>query len=699
MTKEIKENKSDQEAQITPAAFTPITEETAQKGFSINPLKIIVGFALFISLIILWFLLSAKSVVVTVEPDHSKVNITGGVTFELADHYLMRPGDYVLEAQAEGYQDLEQPFTVTDDEHQLLALEMEKKPGHLEVTTNPKNVEIVVDGEVVSGELVGTSPMTISPLTPGTHQLEINAPRYFSETASVDIEGLDRTQSLHMDLKPAWGFGQFSTSPAGASVLIKDKLIGQTPITTEILSEGEEVTIKLPGYKPWIKKLSVGAGETVVIPEITLEPADGVLELTSKPSGATVTIDGEYKGTTPITLDVSAYDQHNISLFLNGHITRKEKVSLMPGESKALDIPLTANKGDIRIITSPADAAIWIDGRLMGNLSNSKGKTFSLPSRPHRIEIKKPGYANKTRIVTPQPNLNQIVRIKLLTEHEARWASTPKQITTADNQTLKLFKPERKFTMGASRRESGRRANEVLRDVQVTRPFYLATKEVTNSQFKQFQRQHSSRHANGNTLDRPTQPVVNVSWNQAALYCNWLSKKENLKPVYTEKLGKVTGTDMNANGYRLPTEAEWAWAARATDSGEKKHGWGSSFPPRNKSGNFADVSAAKLIGRVIVSYNDGHIVSAPVGSFPPNEKGLYDLAGNVAEYVNDYYGIEFSLGMKADKDPTGPEKGEFHIIRGASWRHSNITELRLSFRDYGNDPRDDVGFRVARYVN
>ncbi len=694
MTKGIKENKSDQEVQITPAAFTPITEETAQKGFSINPLKIIVGFALFISLIILWFLLSAKSVVVTVEPNHSKVNISGGITFELADHYLIRPGDYVLEAQAEGYLDLEQPFTVTDDEHQLLALEMEKKPGHLEVTTNPKNAEIVVAGEVV-----GTSPMTISPLTPGTHQLEIKAPRYFGETTKVEIEGLDRTQSLHMDLKPAWGFGQFSTSPAGASVLIKDKLVGQTPITAEILSDGEEVTIKLPGYKPWIKKLSVSAGETIVIPEITLEPADGVLELTSKPSGATVTIDGEYKGTTPITLDVSAHDQHNISLFLNGHITRKEKISLVPGESKTLDISLTANKGDIRIITSPADAAIWIDGRLMGSSNKSKGKTFSLPSRPHRIEVKKSGYANKTRIVTPQPNLNQIVRIKLLTEREARWASTPKQITTADNQTLKLFKPERKFTMGASRRESGRRANEVLRDVQVTRPFYLATKEVTNSQFKQFQRQHSSRHANGNTLDRPTQPVVNVSWTQAALYCNWLSKKENLKPVYTEKLGKVTGTDMNANGYRLPTEAEWAWAARATDSGEKKHGWGNGFPPRNKSGNFADVSAAKLVGRVIVSYNDGHIVSAPVGSFPPNEKGLYDLAGNVAEYVNDYYGIEFSLGMKADKDPTGPEKGEFHIIRGASWRHSNITELRLSFRDYGNDPRDDVGFRIARYVN
>ena len=70
----------------------------------------------------------------------------------------------------------------------------------------------------------------------------------------------------------------------------------------------------------------------------------------------------------------------------------------------------------------------------------------------------------------------------------------------------------------------------------------------------------------------------------------------------------------------------------------------------------------------------------------------------MAEWVNDYYGIEFNLSMTADKDPSGPEKGEFRVIRGASWRHSSITELRLSFRDYGIDPRDDVGFRIARYV-
>ena len=713
-------NKTDEEERITPTDFTPITEEVKQTGLRINPLKIIVGIALFVSLIILWFLLSARSVVVTTYLDSTQqssaqVNIDGGITFELADHYLIRPGEYRVTAHAEGYIDLQQNFVVGKEDHQLLTLQMVKKPGHLEVTTNPPNAEILVDGQLVNNKLVDdtlinknmvdgkstdrTSPKTIFPLSPGQHQLEIKAPRYFSQTTAVEIEGLDQTQNLHVDLKPAWGFGQISTSPAGADVLIGETLLGKTPVTIEILSEGEEINIRLPGYKPWSKKLTVNTGETVEIPEITLDPADGIIELSSSPSGATVTIDGNYRGTTPITLDVSAHEQHVISLFLNGHITRKKTVSLIPGETEALNVSLAANKGDLQIVASPTGTSVWIDGTLMGSLSSTKGKTFSLPSRPHRIQIKKPGYASQTRTVTPQPKLNQVVRFKLLTEQQARWASTPNQVTTVDSQTLKLFKPKGTFTMGASRRESGRRANEVLRDIQLTRPFYLATKEVTNSQFKQFQRQHSSRHVNGNTLDRPTQPVVNISWSQAALYCNWLSNKENLKPVYTEQQGKITGTDMNANGYRLPTEAEWAWAARATSSGEKKHGWGRGFPPRNKNGNFADVSAAKVVGRVIVSYNDSHIVSAPVGSFPPNEKGLYDLAGNVAEWVNDYYGIKFSLGTKADKDPVGPAKGEFRMIRGASWRHANITELRLSFRDYSNDPRDDIGFRIARYVN
>ena len=70
----------------------------------------------------------------------------------------------------------------------------------------------------------------------------------------------------------------------------------------------------------------------------------------------------------------------------------------------------------------------------------------------------------------------------------------------------------------------------------------------------------------------------------------------------------------------------------------------------------------------------------------------------MAEWVHDYYGIDFNLDGKANIDPLGPETGEFRVIRGSSWRHGTLTELRLSFRDYGIDARDDVGFRVARYA-
>ena len=680
-------DKSRDEALIAPVEFTPMEGEIQRSTFTLQPIAILTGLALLISLLVLWFLLTAKSVIISIAPDTAEISLEGGITFELADHYLIRPGEYQLIATSEGYEDLTQSFIVSEDDNQLLPLVLEKKPGHLEITTHPADAEIWIDGQQV-----GISPTTITPLSPGGHQLEIRAPRYYIHESKVDIEGLDQNQTLNIDLDPAWGQVQLSSIPPNAAVTINNKPRGHTPLTTELLTTGEIVSIVLKGYKPWNKALQVPPGETLTVPEIILEPADGVIEATSVPSGATITVDGQYRGTTPITLEVAANEKHQISLFLNGYTTKKHTLLLAPGETEQLTISMKADIGGIRVLTSPSDASVWIDGVRRG----TAGQTFRLPARPHRIEIKKSGYASQIRTVTPQPKLDQVVRVTLLTQQEARWANTPNVITSPGNQTLNLFKPKNKFVMGASRRESGRRANEVLRDVQLTRPFYLATKEVTNSAFKQYQRQHSSRHINGNTLDLPMQPVVNVSWQQAALYCNWLSKKGKLTPFYKEEQGKIVGENIKADGYRLPTEAEWAWAARVTDSGIRKHIWGNQFPPT--IGNFADISAGKIISPVVTSYKDGYPGSAPVGSFPSNSKGLFDLGGNVAEWVNDHYGIEFSLSMAADKDPSGPAKGDSRVIRGASWRHSNITELRLSFRDYGIDPRDDVGFRIARYV-
>jgi formylglycine-generating enzyme required for sulfatase activity len=191
---------------------------------------------------------------------------------------------------------------------------------------------------------------------------------------------------------------------------------------------------------------------------------------------------------------------------------------------------------------------------------------------------------------------------------------------------------------------------------------------------------------------------VQVSWQQAASFCNWLSRREGLPPFYRETNGIVTGFDPAATGYRLPSEAEWAWAARVSGDKLLKFPWeGGKFPPTHPVENYADSSSAFVTGRTLSGYNDGHVVSATVASFGPNHRGLYDLGGNVAEWVHDIYGIPSANGT-TEVDPLGAQSGDNYVIRGASWAHSKITELRLSYRDYGQAGRDDVGFRLARYA-
>ena len=227
------------------------------------------------------------------------------------------------------------------------------------------------------------------------------------------------------------------------------------------------------------------------------------------------------------------------------------------------------------------------------------------------------------------------------------------------------------------------------------RLFYLGIKEVSNAQFKAFASGHDSGAYEDQPLNKDDQPVAMVSWHDAARYCNWLSRQENLPLFYAEEFGKVTSFNPSATGYRLPSEAEWAWAARHQENGELlRFPWGEALPPPNRHGNYADRSAGHLVGRIIFGYNDNYAVAAPVGTFEANAKGIFDLGGNVAEWVNDFY----QHPAPENTPPLGPAAGEYHVIRGSSWMHGTTTDLRLSFRDYGADGRRDLGFRIARFA-
>jgi formylglycine-generating enzyme required for sulfatase activity len=234
--------------------------------------------------------------------------------------------------------------------------------------------------------------------------------------------------------------------------------------------------------------------------------------------------------------------------------------------------------------------------------------------------------------------------------------------------------------------------------VQLSRSYYLGATEVTNEQFRKYRSKHQSGQFGSVSLDTPSHPVVNVRWEDAAGYCNWLNGAAQLPAAYASgTTGALAAALPWQHGFRLPTEAEWAWAARhAGVETASRFPWGDAMPPAPASGNFADRSVSGELADALRDYNDGFVATAPVGRFRPSAAGFFDLAGNVAEWVHDYY--EIRAAKAPEPDPTGPAAGKHHVIRGSSWIQASVSALRWTYRDYGTEPRPDVGFRCARYA-
>lgn len=670
--------------------FTPLDGNDAKRGLPLSPGMLTLAVLAGVGIIIMAYLFMARAVIFQTEPNTAEIEISG-LSFNIGDNYLLLRGDYDITANATGYYPLLESISVGDDATQELKLELQPLPGNLSVTSELENIKVSVDSQSA-----GTVPGTIEGISRGSHQLEFNKYRYFSLLQEIDIDGLGKTQSLNVSLLPAWGQMQFTTIPAGAELYIDERLIGQTPVTAEVLETGSQLKVTLAGYKTYTQQVSVKAGTSAQQPPIALIVADGTLQIDSSPSSASVTINNKFLGTTPVEVALAPFTQHRVELFLEGYLKASQLTQVQPEKTSKLAINLVPNIGSIAFTVSPADAQILVDNRNQG----SGSRTLSLTAKPHSVSIQKQGYETKSLTVTPRPGHEQALKINLLTLQQAYWASRPPTVKSSVGSPLKLFRPDDSFTLGAPRRQPGRRANEAERSVSLQRPFYLGTKEISNAELRRWKANHSSSALRGQSLDMDQQPAVKVSWEDAALFCNWLSKREGLPQFYLLEAGVISGFNWDAHGYRLPTEAEWAWAARIDANGNSKiFPWANDlYPPMDVTDNYADQSASRFLTFTIANYNDKTPVSAQTGSFKANHKGLYNMSGNVAEWVNDYYDVRPSRG-DAVLDPTGPATGTRHVIRGASWALGSRTELRLSYREAGVDGRLDVGFRIARYVD
>jgi len=673
---------------IEPSAFEPLAEAVVKPRRAARPWHWILLVTAVIFVAIMGFLLSAKSVQITVHAETSTdIELSGGLYLPFGNRYLLHSGDYQLTATAMGYHPLSSTVTVTDEDTQIVELVLRPLPGRLSVNSQPNGAQVLIDGV-----LAGETPLSAVPVEAGEHKLRILAARYLPLEQALLVTGRDIQQQLELALEPAWAEITVDSLPQGAAILVDGEAVGTTPAVLEILQGERQIILQKVGFAHWQEVLTIIASEAQDMGTVELQAAAATVQLVSLPNRANVTVDGEFRGQTPLTLEVSPDHTHRLAVFKPGYRRHSSSLQLAAGAITSRSVKLVALRGEVRFNIEPQGAILRINGKPRGQGS----RTLALPAVEQTVEVALEGYASVRRRVTPRPGLEQVVNITLRTEQEAQLARIKPELTTSLGQTLLLFTPG-DFTMGASRREPGRRSNEVLHPVSLTRMFYLQTTEVTNAEFRLFQAAHSSGQIQGNSLNREHQPAVQISWHQAAQFCNWLSKREGLAPFYKETNGVVSGFDRSATGYRLPTEAEWAWAARVNGETVLKFPWGDSFPPAKPVENYADKSSAYVTGRIINDYTDGHVVTASVASFPPNEKGLYDMGGNVAEWVLDVYSIPSDDGT-TQVDPTGPQSGDNYVIRGAGWSHAKIAELRLSYRDYGQAGRDDVGFRLARYA-
>jgi formylglycine-generating enzyme required for sulfatase activity len=198
--------------------------------------------------------------------------------------------------------------------------------------------------------------------------------------------------------------------------------------------------------------------------------------------------------------------------------------------------------------------------------------------------------------------------------------------------------------------------------------FYISRCLITNADYEQFDRAHKAKRAPG-VGDR--HPVVYVSYLDAVKFCQWLSTRERRK-------------------YRLPTEAEWEYAAKGND--QRKFSWG-NYDGRGDLANFADRNT--VFAWSDREIDDGYPESSPVGAFPLGASpfGIEDMAGNVWEWCLDYYEL-YRPGPKVN--PRGPPAGTKRVHRGGSWK-SRFSSLRTTVRS-SNVPGfscNDLGFRIV----
>ena len=519
-------------------------------------------------------------------------------------------------------------FELKAGSKQKLDVKLNPNFGSIEVISEPEaGAAIAVNGF----KLGKTTPATLEEVPSGEQTLTLTHEWYETTTQTVNVVA-GQAQKLLVAMQP--NFAQLTVAAqSDEEVYINDNRKGSGRYTERVAPGVYRVEVRKAAHTPATKQVTLSRGDSETL-TLMPQPILSSLKVVSDPMEAEIYLNGKLVGTTPQIVREMLIGNYALELRKEGYGNAAETVTVKEGETVEFNLTLTST-GSIAFTSEPLGADLYINGTYKGRTPYTAS---DLPAGDCSYELREEGYETLSGTATVESGKTAQVFKKLVS---SRKPYEPEMVMVEGGT----------FTMGCTNGQSDCGKDEKPTHRVTVSSFQMGKYEVTQAQWRAVMGKNPSSFSSCDNC-----PVENVSWNDAQ--------------DFIRKLNEKTGKN-----YRLPTEAEWEYAARG---GNKSKGY--KYAGSNDLGTVASYTGN--------SRNRTH----PVGQKQANELGIHDLSGNVWEWCEDWYG-EYS--SSAQTNPKGASNGSFRVLRGGSW-YDNARYCRVSFRNYGGSVgRRDSGFRLV----